>query len=159
MHLSHADVRRILDILDNSEHLESLDVTIGEFKLHARKTAGPSPAIEQTMTATTAESLESAPEAPVPIAPTGVPMGLVEVRSSMVGTFYLHPSPDQPPFVTVGSTVQEGDTLCMVEVMKLYNTIKAEVSGTIESILIETGKPVQHDQILILIRPNEEAGA
>ena len=91
---------------------------------------------------------EASPEALVE-----VPEGLIAVRAPMVGTFYLRPSPDQPPFVAVGSTVQADDTVCLVEVMKMFNTVKAEVSGTVERIVIENGKPVQHDQIVMLIKP------
>jgi len=86
-----------------------------------------------------------------------VPEGLVAVRAPMVGTFYLRPSPDQPPFVAVGSTVQADDTVCLVEVMKMFNTVKAGVTGTVERIVVENGKPVQHDQIVLLIKPAQEA--
>ena len=86
-----------------------------------------------------------------------MPQGLVAVRAPMVGTFYLRPSPDQPPFVTVGSMVQADDTVCLVEVMKMFNTVKAGVRGTIERIVIENGKPVHHDQIVMLIKPAQEA--
>jgi acetyl-CoA carboxylase biotin carboxyl carrier protein len=75
----------------------------------------------------------------------------------MVGTFYLRPSPDQPPFVAVGDVVQAADTVCLVEVMKMFNSVKAGVAGTIERILIDAGKTVQHDQILMLIKPAKEA--
>jgi acetyl-CoA carboxylase biotin carboxyl carrier protein len=79
------------------------------------------------------------------------------VRAPMVGTFYLRPSPDQPPFVAVGDVVQATDTVCLVEVMKMFNSVKAGVGGTIERILIDAGKTVQHDQILMLIKPAKEA--
>ena len=79
------------------------------------------------------------------------------VRAPMVGTFYLRPSPDQPPFVAVGDVVQATDTVCLVEVMKMFNSVKAGVAGTIERILIDAGKTVQHDQILMLIKPAKEA--
>jgi acetyl-CoA carboxylase biotin carboxyl carrier protein len=84
---------------------------------------------------------------------TEVPEGLIAVRSPMVGSFYLRPSPDQPPFVAVGSRVQADDTVCLVEVMKMFNTVKAGVAGTVERIVIDNGKPVQHDQIVMLIKP------
>jgi acetyl-CoA carboxylase biotin carboxyl carrier protein len=140
MPLSHTDVRRILEILDSAEHLESLDVTVGEFELHARKPG----------------AVAAAP-AGAPEALSEVPAGLVAVRSPMVGTFYLRPSPDQPAFVTVGGTVQAGDTVCLVEVMKMFNSVKAEVSGTVERIAVDNGKPVQHDQIVMLIKPAKES--
>jgi acetyl-CoA carboxylase biotin carboxyl carrier protein len=164
MPLSHTDVRRILEILDSAEHLESLDVTVGEFELHARKPGASSftreraPQTAPNRSAEPSQALASAPAdaaaAPEPLAE--VPAGLVAVRSPMVGTFYLRPSPDQPPFVTVGSAVQAGDTVCLVEVMKMFNTVKADVAGTVERILIDTGKPVQHDQIVMLIKPAKE---
>jgi acetyl-CoA carboxylase biotin carboxyl carrier protein len=167
MSLSHTDVRRILEILDSAASLESLDVTIGEFELHARKPGASSGLRERTPRAAPSASTGTAqaPSAPAPAtAPAAaseilanVPEGLVAVRSPMVGTFYLRPSPDQPPFVAGGSTVQAGDTVCLVEVMKMFNTVKAEVSGTVERILIENGKPVQHDQIVMLIKPAKEA--
>src|SRR5687767_4671203 len=120
MPLSHTDVRRILEILDSAEHLESLDVTVGEFELHERKPRALSAARERSPLATHAGSVAPSPAAgtasraaPATAAPqvlTEVPAGLVAVRSPMVGTFYMRPSPDQPPFVTVGSPVQAGDT-------------------------------------------------
>jgi acetyl-CoA carboxylase biotin carboxyl carrier protein len=163
MPLSHADVRRILEILDSAAHLESLDVTVGEFELHARKPGASSAVRERSPQAATARPTEPTSAAAVTATPataaaapealTEVPAGLVAVRSPMVGTFYLRPSPDQPPFVTVGSAVRADDTVCLVEVMKMFNTVKAQVAGTVERILVETGKPVQHDQIVMLIKP------
>ena len=162
MPLSHTDVRRILEILDSAAHLESLDLTVGEFELHARKPGALSAVRERSSQAATARpagpvsaavAATPAATAAAPEALTEVPAGLVAVRSPMVGTFYLRPSPDQPPFVTVGSAVQADDTVCLVEVMKMFNTVKADVAGTVERILVETGKPVQHDQIVMLIKP------
>ena len=165
MTLSHTDVRRILEILDTAEHLESLDVTVGEFELHARKPGAASylrgPAQQTETTRQVQPSHPSATSAPTAAAAapevlTEVPAGLIAVRAPMVGTFYLRPSPDQPAFVTVGSAVQADDTVCLVEVMKMFNSVKAEVAGTVERILIADGKPVQHDQIVMLIKPVKE---
>lgn len=160
MPLSHTDVRRILEILDSAAHLESLDLTVGEFELHARK-PGASSAVRERLPraaepASAALATAATPAAAAPEALSEVPAGLVAVRSPMVGTFYLRPSPDQPPFVTVGSTVKADDTVCLVEVMKMFNTVKAEAAGTVERILVDTGKPVQHDQIVMLIKPVKE---
>jgi len=160
MPLSHTDVRRILEILDSAAHLESLDLTVGEFELHARKPGASSamrdraPQAATTLPPEVASATAAAGVAgSAPEALTEVPAGLVAVRSPMVGTFYLRPSPDQPPFVTIGAAVQADDTVCLVEVMKMFNTVKADVAGTIERILVDTGKPVQHDQIVMLIKP------
>jgi acetyl-CoA carboxylase biotin carboxyl carrier protein len=75
------------------------------------------------------------------------------VHSPIVGTFYRAPSPDSPFFVELGSKVRQGDTLCIIEAMKLMNEIESDISGTIEKILIENSKPVEFDQPMFLIRP------
>lgn len=89
-------------------------------------------------------------------APAGAPVvvddGLAVVESPMVGTFYLAPSPGAPNFVEVGAMVTAGQTLCIVEAMKLMNEIEADTSGTIAEILVENGKPVQFGQPLFKIR-------
>ena len=165
MSLTHSDVRRILEILDGAAHLESLDVTVGQFELHARKPGAAASGRERPQAAawTQGPATESAPAATAtteaalaqPLA--DVPAGLVAVRAPMVGTFYLRPSPDQPPFITVGGTVQAEDTVCLVEVMKMFNSVKAGVTGTVERIVVDNGKTVQHDQIVLLIRPTQGA--
>ena len=104
---------------------------------------------------------------PAPAAPVAAPAaaepplhdvdddaGLVRVASPMVGTFYRSPSPDAGPFVEVGSTVTPGQTLCIIEAMKLMNEITAESSGSIRRILVENGQPVEFGQALFLIDPS-----
>ncbi len=97
----------------------------------------------------------SAPvQASSPASPAGVDTsGLIEIKSPMVGTFYRAPAPDADPFVREGDRIEKGDILCIVEAMKLMNEIKAEVSGTVEKILVENGEPVEFGQVLFLIRP------
>lgn len=80
--------------------------------------------------------------------------GLVAVTSPMVGTFYTSPNPDSPAFVSVGSSVGPDTTVCLIEAMKVFNEIKAEVTGTIERSLVESGKPVEYGQKLFLVRPS-----
>jgi acetyl-CoA carboxylase biotin carboxyl carrier protein len=72
----------------------------------------------------------------------------------MVGTFYLSPSPDSPPYVTVGQEVNEDTVVCIIEAMKVMNEIKAEVKGIITQVLVENGKPVEFGQPLFRVRPN-----
>lgn len=74
-----------------------------------------------------------------------------KVRSPMVGTMYTSPSPDAPTFVTVGKSVQVGDTLCIIEAMKMFNEIEADRAGTITAILVNNGEPVEYDQPLFII--------
>lgn len=80
--------------------------------------------------------------------------GLVAIESPMVGTFYTAANPDSPPFVTVGASVGPDTTVCLIEAMKVFNEIKAEVSGVIDRVLVENGKPVEFGQKLFLVRPS-----
>lgn len=79
--------------------------------------------------------------------------GLIEIKSPMVGTFYSAPSPEAPPFVAIGTRVTKGQTLCIIEAMKLMNQIESEIDGTIEKILIDNAKPVEFGQPLFLVKP------
>ncbi|HAT1771965.1 TPA: acetyl-CoA carboxylase biotin carboxyl carrier protein [Legionella pneumophila] len=74
-----------------------------------------------------------------------------KIRSPMVGTMYTAPSPDSPPFVTVGQSVKAGDTLCIIEAMKMFNEIEADRAGKIVEILVKNGDPVEYDQALFII--------
>jgi len=78
----------------------------------------------------------------------------ITVKSPIIGTFYRKPSPDKPSFVEVGQTVGQGDTLCVIEAMKLFNEIESEVSGKIINILVEDQSPVEFDQPLFIIDPS-----
>ena len=99
-----------------------------------------------------ASASAAAPTASAPAAPAADPANVVYVTCPFVGTFYRSPSPDAPSFVDVGSTVREGQTLCIVEAMKLMNEIEADVSGTILEILVDNGKPVEFGQKLFKVR-------
>ncbi len=98
----------------------------------------------------------AAPKEPMPVEvvdhkePAPVSEG-TKVTSPMVGTFYQAPSPGAEPFVTVGSTVNKGDTLCIIEAMKLLNEIEAEVNGTVKEILVKNAEPVEFGQVLFII--------
>lgn len=78
----------------------------------------------------------------------------VTVKSPIIGTLYRKPSPDKPVFVEVGDTIKEGDVLCIIEAMKLFNEIESEVSGTIVKVLVEDSSPVEFDQPLFLVDPS-----
>lgn len=77
----------------------------------------------------------------------------IEIKSPMIGTFYRKPSPDKPEFAKVGDTVNEGDTVCVIEAMKLFNEIESEVSGKIVKVLADDASPVEYDQPLFLVEP------
>ena len=78
----------------------------------------------------------------------------ITIKSPIIGTFYRKPSPDKPAFVEVGSTIGQGDVLCVIEAMKLFNDIESEVSGKIVKILVEDSSPVEFDQPLFLVDPS-----
>ena len=92
--------------------------------------------------------------APAPQPEADANAGLIEVKSPMIGTFYRKPSPDKDNFVDVGSAVKIGDTVCVIEAMKLFNEIESEVAGRIVKILVDDNSPVEYDQPLFLVDPS-----
>lgn len=82
-----------------------------------------------------------------------VSSNVIEVRSPIVGTFYRASSPDKPPYVKVGDTIDVGSVVCIVEAMKLFNEIESEVSGKIVKVMVEDASPVEYDQVLFLVEP------
>ncbi len=88
------------------------------------------------------------------ITPTEDDSKYITIKSPIIGTFYRKPSPDKPLFVEVGQTISEGDVLCIIEAMKLFNEIESEVSGKIVKILIDDSTPVEFDQPLFLVDPS-----
>ena len=99
-------------------------------------------------------SQDAAPQTPAPSSGEGENSNLIEVKSPMIGTFYRAPSPDKPLFVEVGDTVKKGDTVCIIEAMKLFNEIESEVSGKIVKVLVDDATPVEYDQPLFLVDPS-----
>jgi acetyl-CoA carboxylase biotin carboxyl carrier protein len=77
----------------------------------------------------------------------------LEIKSPIVGTFYRSSSPEKPPYIKVGDTVETGDVVCIVEAMKLFNEIESEISGKIVKVLVEDAQPVEYDQVLFLVDP------
>ncbi|HEX7091657.1 MAG TPA: acetyl-CoA carboxylase biotin carboxyl carrier protein [Longimicrobiales bacterium] len=100
-----------------------------------------------------AEAAPAVPAAPAPEPAPAPARELVEVKSPMVGTFYAAPAPEAPPYVEVGSTVTKGQTLCILEAMKLMNELESEVDGIVREILVENAEPVEYGQVLFRIEP------
>jgi oxaloacetate decarboxylase alpha subunit len=140
------DIRELMLMLDQSSIVE-MEVEKDGFRVMLKK-----PGAHQGSPAPAAAPREAAP-APVYAEPAAaeIPENLVEVVAPMVGTFYAAPSPDASPYVRVGEQVKPGQTLCIVEAMKLMNEIKSEVSGVIAGILVENGEPVEYGQIMFVI--------
>tara|TARA_B100000676_G_scaffold111646_1_gene111450 strand:- start:2281 stop:2805 length:525 start_codon:yes stop_codon:yes gene_type:complete len=78
-------------------------------------------------------------------------LNLTEIKAPLVGTFYSSPKPDSPPFVNVGDKIKKGDTVCIIEAMKIFNEIESDASGTVMQICIENGNPVEFDQVIIKV--------
>jgi acetyl-CoA carboxylase biotin carboxyl carrier protein len=108
---------------------------------------------QQAAPAPAAPAVNEAPAAPAP-APAASNDKYVTVKSPIIGTFYRKASPEKPAFVEVGDSIKEGDTLCIIEAMKLFNEIESEVSGTIVKVLIDDSSPVEFDQPLFLVDPS-----
>ncbi|WP_299106906.1 acetyl-CoA carboxylase biotin carboxyl carrier protein [uncultured Tenacibaculum sp.] len=118
--------------------------------------AAPVAAAPQIAAAPVPVAQPAAPAAPAPEAPAAADddSKYVTVKSPIIGTFYRKPSPDKPMFVEVGSTIKAGDTVCIIEAMKLFNEIESEVSGKIVKILVDDSSPVEFDQPLFLVDPS-----
>ncbi|GAB4060234.1 acetyl-CoA carboxylase biotin carboxyl carrier protein [Uliginosibacterium sediminicola] len=147
-------LKKLIDLVEESGIAE-LEVTEGEEKVRIAKhsTAAPAPATVNYVSAPAAAAPAAAPapaavvEAP---AANALPAGHV-LKSPMVGTFYRSSSPGAEAFVKEGQSVNVGQTLCLIEAMKLMNEIEAEVAGTIKAILVENGQPVEFGQPLFVI--------
>jgi acetyl-CoA carboxylase biotin carboxyl carrier protein len=146
-------LKTLIDLVAESDIAE-LDVTEGESKVRIVKSSA-SPASQLVMMQPQALQPQQAAAAPLPAAAPAAPAEAAPtghvVKSPMVGTFYRAAAPGNPPFVDIGATVKEGDTLCIIEAMKLLNEIDADASGVIQQILVENGQPVEFGQPLFII--------
>jgi len=146
-------LKTLIDLVAESDIAE-LEVTEGESKVRIVKSSSAPQNQVLMMQPQAAPSLPSAAPAPAPSASTppavAEPQGHI-VKSPMVGTFYRSSAPGSPPFVEVGAAVKDGDTLCIIEAMKLLNEIDSDVSGVIKQILVENGQPVEFGQPLFII--------
>ena len=145
------DLRKLKTLIDlvETSGIAELEIQEGEERVRITRTAPPS---QQAVT------FHAAPQPAAPLAPPVAPIPEVPVvpeghtvKSPMVGTFYRSASPGAAPFVEIGDTIAHGDTLCIVEAMKLMNEIEADAAGTIKSILAENGQAVEFGQPLFVI--------
>ncbi len=162
-------VRGLIEAVDDSG-IDSLEIYRAGTRIRISKTPPPAPASQVVpvagpvqaapapalapQPAPAAPAAPSAPAAPAAEAGEAPSAGnLIEVTSPMVGTFYRAPAPDAPPYVEVGSRVTKGQTLCILEAMKLMNELECEVDGVIREILVENAEPVEYGQVLFRIEP------
>ena len=143
-------VKKLIELLEESGIAE-IEIREGDDSVRISRqstvVAAQQPATVQPPPAVVAEPAAVAPAAPAPAAPASGDT----VTAPMVGTFYAAASPDSAPFVSVGHEVKVGDTLCIIEAMKIMNPIEAEQAGTITAILVENGHPVEYEQPLFVI--------
>jgi acetyl-CoA carboxylase biotin carboxyl carrier protein len=154
------DIRRLVKIFQES-NIEELEISWGEGRTirMTRRLGGSNGDLSHAMPAHWTSPPQPPPPAEAP--PSGAAAaeataeaGLVEIRSPMVGTFYRASSPGAPPYVEVGSRIEKGQVVCLVEAMKLMNEIEAEISGSIVRVLVENAQPVEFNQPLFLVRPD-----
>ena len=143
-------VRKLIELLEAS-NIAEIEIKEGEEAVRISRATNIAPATIAAPVAVAAPATPAvAPAAPAEPAPPPVESGNL-VTSPMVGTFYRAPAPDSPSYVEVGQQVNEGDTIGIVEAMKMMNQIESEFSGVVEAILVEDGKPVEFGQPLVRI--------
>ncbi|MEO1589742.1 MAG: acetyl-CoA carboxylase biotin carboxyl carrier protein [Cyanobacteria bacterium J06632_22] len=158
MDLNFEELRQLVAALDQTDVAE-LTLKNSDFELTLRKSTGivapvaiaPAPAMVPPQSAPVPK-VAAEPSAPTP-PPTKVDSNLQEITSPMVGTFYRAPAPEEPPFVSEGDRIQNGQTVCIIEAMKLMNELEAEISGEVVEILVDNAEPVEFGQPLMRVKP------
>jgi acetyl-CoA carboxylase biotin carboxyl carrier protein len=158
-----SEIRDLIDFIAQTG-LNEVDIETKELKLHVKREP------DQKVLKSSAQVMAAPmPVAPAPVAPAAVApapaapkpekaatvaSNTVEVKSPMIGTFYRTANPDSPPFVSVGDKITKGQTVCIIEAMKLFNEIESDVSGTIVKVMVENASPVEYDQVLFVVEPD-----
>jgi acetyl-CoA carboxylase biotin carboxyl carrier protein len=146
-------IKKLIELLEESS-LSEIEIVEGEESLRISRATAPPPPVAMPAPAAPPPTPAPAPE-PAPAAGEAskddVPDGQM-VRAPMVGTFYAASSPEADNFVSLGQQVSVGDTLCIIEAMKMFNQIESDFAGTVVAILVENGQPVEFDQPLFVIR-------
>ena len=158
--ITPADLEAILKLVESAEHLGDFHLKYGDLELRVSRNAPPADApvpapraapARVPPAAAPAAGVEETKSARKPAA--AVPPGMAAVKAPMVGTFYRAPSPGARPFVEVGDRVEADSVVCIIEVMKLMNTIHAGASGVVREIRVENSQPVEFGQVLLVIGP------
>jgi acetyl-CoA carboxylase biotin carboxyl carrier protein len=159
--MTYKEIQDLIKLVVRLE-LSELKLRDGEFELSVRTKefskvkSAPAPSVI-SMTPPSAQPVSAPAPATQPASSDDggqeATAGLFEIKSPIVGTFYRSSSPDKPPFAKVGDVIKSGDVVCIVEAMKLFNEIEAEVGGKIVKVLIEDATPVEYDQTLFLVDP------
>ncbi|HYH81873.1 MAG TPA: acetyl-CoA carboxylase biotin carboxyl carrier protein [Longimicrobium sp.] len=158
-------LRGLIGAVDESG-IDSLEISRGGTRIRISKTPPPAPVSAHAAPQQAPAHLQMPPvqEVGVPrpaaaaasaeAAPAAAPASnLVDIKSPMVGTFYKAPAPEAPPYAEVGSRVSKGQTLCILEAMKLMNELESDVAGTVREVCVDNGEPVEYGQVLFRIEP------
>lgn len=158
MHLDHDQLNQLLDKLAESD-IQEFRLEGDDFRLEVCRNL-PVPAASTQMVPVAAAPLpameiktQSESSSAAPPAAAGTRSDLVDVTAPMVGTFYRAPAPGEPSFVEIGNRISAGQTICILEAMKLMNELEAELSGEVVEILVDNGTPVEFGQVLMRVKP------
>ena len=155
-----SEIRDLIDFISQSG-LNEVNIETKELKLHVKRE--PDQKVMKSPQATTMMTMPMQQAPPPPTLataparqekPAATGKTTVDIKSPMIGTFYRSANPDTPPFISVGDKVTKGQTVCIIEAMKLFNEIESEVSGTVVKALIENSTPVEYDQPLFVVEPD-----
>ena len=156
MQLDHEQLHRLLEALGESD-IQEFRLEGDDFRLEIRRNlpaqAVMAPVMSAPVAATAPAPVAPAEPASAPPASTATRSDLLEVTAPMVGTFYRAPAPGEPSFVEVGSRINVGQTVCILEAMKLMNELESEVGGEVVEILVDNGTPVEFGQVLMRVKP------
>ena len=158
MSINFQELRELLGTISQTDITE-LVLKNNDFELTVRKEKGVAAVSQIPVSSPIASADVSTPPAPQPPADSSSPTAAVDdknwvdITSPMVGTFYAAPAPDEDPFVAVGDRINKGDTVCIIEAMKLMNEIEGEVTGQIVQIVAQNGDPVEFGQVLMRVDP------
>jgi acetyl-CoA carboxylase biotin carboxyl carrier protein len=156
-----SEIRDLIDFISQSG-LNEVDIETKELKLHVKREpdqkvfkSAAAPVVAAPV-AMAAAPIATALAATAPKAEKAAPAGkkTVDIKSPMIGTFYRSANPDSPAFASVGDKITKGQTVCIIEAMKLFNEIESEVSGTIVKVNLENASPVEYDQVLFVVEPD-----
>ena len=148
------EIQKLIDFIAHSP-LDEVSIETSELKLSIKRYSGTAVVQHSNTPAYDLAPAQVAPQAAQ--APDSAPApksNLIEVKSPMIGTFYRSGNADSASFVEVGSDIKKGQTLCIIEAMKLFNEIESEIEGKIVKVLVENASPVEFDQVLFLVEPN-----
>jgi acetyl-CoA carboxylase biotin carboxyl carrier protein len=157
-----SEIRDLIDFISKSG-LNEVNIETSELKLQVKRqpdqkvfksTPVVAPVAAPVVTPPTAPSVAGPVSSAPKTSSESSAKKMLEVKSPMIGTFYRSSSPDTAPFASVGDKVTKGQTVCIIEAMKLFNEIESEVSGTIVKVLVENATPVEYDQVLFLVEPD-----